>query len=159
FLLREPAELGVPVVAEAARRLSAAPVDDARPLRFAADGEAWWSARRWFSLSGGRRLSMIVMGPGSGLVGNMRDIQIGTIVLMLAGLGVAIVRAARLARRYSQPIEALARASERISRGDLDDGPAIASPISEVTRLVDAHHQMRAGLRTLLKLERDLQLA
>src|SRR5262249_25859499 len=53
----------------------------------------------------------------------------------------------------------LAGASARTSRGDRADGPAIASPISEVTRLVDAHHQMRAGLRTLLKLERDLQLA
>jgi phosphoserine phosphatase len=99
------------------------------------------------------------MVPESDLVGNMRYIQIGTLVLMLAGLGVAILRAARLARRYSRPIEALARASERISRGDLDAGPPIASPISEVTQLVDAHEHMRLGLRTLLKLERDLRVA
>jgi phosphoserine phosphatase len=78
---------------------------------------------------------------------------------MLAGLGVAIVRAARLARRYSRPIEALARASERISRGDLEAAAPIASPIAEITQLVDAHDRMRAGLRTLLKLERDLQVA
>jgi serine phosphatase RsbU (regulator of sigma subunit) len=159
FLLKPPEELGLPVVAEAVRRLSSRPGEAATPLRFAADGETWWGNLRNFRLGDGRQLAMVVMVPESDLVGNMRYVQIGTLVLMLAGLGVAIVRAAQLARRYSRPIEALARDSERISRGDLDPGAPIASPISEVTRLVDAHERMRVGLRTLLKIERDLQLA
>ncbi len=159
FLLKRPEELQLPVVAEAVQRLSSRPGGPGQPLRFTAGGEPWWADLRWFQLGNARQLAMVVMVPESDLVGNLRYLQIGTLVLMLAGLALAIVRAAQLARRYSEPIVALARDSERISRGDLDAGPPIASPISEVTRLVDTHERMRIGLRTLLKLERDLQLA
>src|SRR5262249_27882764 len=159
LLLKRPDELGLPVVTEAVRRVSPPLGETATPVRFTADGQAWWAGSRWFPLGHQRQLAMLVMVPESDLVGDVRYVQIGTIVLMVAGLGLAVLRAARLARRYSRPIEALARDSERISRGDLDAGPAISSPIAEVTRLVDAHERMRVGLRTLLKLERDLQLA
>jgi serine phosphatase RsbU (regulator of sigma subunit) len=159
FLLKPPGELGLPVVAEAVRALSARPAGAAGALRFPAEGEAWWADERSFPLGLERRLSMIVMVPESDLVGDLRYVQRGTLVLMVAGLGVAVWRAARLARRYSRPIEALARDSERISRGDLDAGPPIGSGIVEVTRLVEAHERMRVGLGTLLKLERDLQVA
>jgi len=159
FLLKRPEDLDLPVVAKAVETLSSRPSDDRRPLRLTAAAQPWWIAQRWFSLGPTRQLAMVVIVPESDLVGNMRYLQIGTLVLMLAGLGVAIVRAAQLARRYSEPIEALARDSERMSRGDLAPGPAIISPIAEVTRLVDAHERMRIGLGTLLKLERDLQLA
>jgi nitrogen fixation/metabolism regulation signal transduction histidine kinase len=50
----------------------------------------------------------------------------------------------RLARLYSRPIEALVRESERISRGDLEPGPAVVSSIREVHRLAEMHGRMRA---------------
>lgn len=159
FLLKQPQELGLPVVTEAVRGAPSHEGTASGPLRFTAEGEAWWANRRPFRLGDQRQLSILVMVPESALVGNLGYVQLGTVVLMLVGLALAIARAAWLARRYSRPIEALARASDRISRGDLDAGAPIASPIAEVTQLVGAHEHMRAGLRTLLKLERDLQVA
>src|SRR5262249_21325801 len=64
-----------------------------------------------------------------------------------------------LARRYSRPIGALVKESERISRGNLEPGPAVRSSIREVHQLADAHDRMRRSLTTLLKLEGDLQVA
>src|SRR5260370_166016 len=99
------------------------------------------------------------MVPESDLLGNLGYLRLGIVLVMLAGLALAMVRAVSLARRYSRPIEALVRESERISRGDLDPGPPVASSIREVHRLADAHGRMRRSLKTLLKLEGDLQVA
>jgi phosphoserine phosphatase len=77
-------------------------------------------------------------------------------IVVLAG---AIWRVVVLARRYSEPIERLVAESERMSRGDLEPGRPVASMVKEVRRLADAHDRMRLGLRALMKLERDLQLA
>jgi serine phosphatase RsbU (regulator of sigma subunit) len=159
FLLKRPEELGLPAVTEAIRALSSRPPGDDRPVRFAAAAEPWWADSRPFDLGSGRRLSMVVMVPEADLVGSIRYVQIGTLAVMIAGLLAAIARAAHVARRYSRPIEALARDSERISLGDLEAGAPIASRTSEIRRLLDAHEHMRVGLRTLLKLERDLQVA
>jgi phosphoserine phosphatase len=84
---------------------------------------------------------------------------VGIVLVMLGGLALAIARAVGLARRYSRPIEALVRESERISRGDLEPGPTVVSSIREVHRLADAHGRMRLSLKTLLRLEGDLQVA
>jgi nitrogen fixation/metabolism regulation signal transduction histidine kinase len=87
------------------------------------------------------------MVPESDLLGNLGHLRLGIVLVMLAGLALAMVRAVSLARRYSRPIEALVRESERISRGDLDPGPPVASSIREVHRLTDAHGRMRLSLQ------------
>src|SRR5260370_13401678 len=99
------------------------------------------------------------MVPESDLLGNLGHLRLGIVLVMLAGLALAMVRAVSLARRYSRPIEALVRESERISRGDLDPGPPVTSASRDVHRLADAHGQMRRSPKPLLKLEGDLQVA
>ncbi len=49
--------------------------------------------------------------------------------------------------------------SNRISRGDLSEGEPVDSNVKEVVQLTRAHERMRTGLQSLMKLERDLQLA
>ena len=158
-LLKRPDELDAPVVVDATRALSNRPAGDRRPVRLVSGGEPWWVDMSPFPLGPERQVSMVVMVPESDLLGSLGYLRLGIVLVMVLGLALAIVRAARLARRYSRPIEALVRESERISRGDLDKGPAVESSILEVHRLADAHERMRLSLKTLLKLESDLQVA
>ena len=158
-LLKSPDELDTRVVADAARALATRPPGERGPLRLMSGADPWWAELSPFPLGPGRRLTIEVMVPESDLLGNLGYLRLGIVLVMLAGLALAMVRAVRLARLYSRPIEALVRESERISRGDLEPGPAVVSSIREVHRLADAHGRMRLSLRTLLKLEGDLQVA
>ena len=158
-LLKRPDELALPIVADAARALLERPADGRGPMRLLSRGEPWWVDMSPFRLGAERHLSITVMVPESDLLGGLGYLRVGIVLVMLAGLAVAIAHAARVARRYSRPIETLVRESERISRGDLEPGGPVISSIAEVHRLADAHERMRLSLSTLLKLERDLQVA
>ena len=158
-LLKRPDELGMRVLADTTRVLSSRPAGDRGPVRLQSGGAHWWAETSIFPLGPQRRLTIAVMLPESDLLGSLSHLQLGIVLVTLAGLALAMLRAVGLARRYSRPIEALVRESERISRGDLDPGPPVDSSIREVHRLADAHGQMRRSLRTLLKLEGDLQVA
>jgi serine phosphatase RsbU (regulator of sigma subunit) len=158
-LLKRPDELDTPVVADATRALLARPPGERGPIRLVSDGSPWWVDMSPFGLGPGRELSIEVMVPESDLLGSLGHLRAGIVAVMLAALALAIFRAAYLARRYSRPIGVLVKESERISRGNLEPGPAVRSSIREVRQLADAHERMRLSLTTLLKLEGDLQVA
>jgi serine phosphatase RsbU (regulator of sigma subunit) len=158
-LLKLPNALGVPVVSDAVQALTQRPLNPARPQRFHSSGEPWWGELKKFPLAANRTLSIVVVVPESDLLGGLHQFRMAIIFITLGVLGVAMVRTVMLARRYSRPIEALARESERIRRGDLEPGARIASPIREVHRLAETHERMRVALQSLFKLERDLQIA
>ena len=158
-LLKRPEELEMRVPADAARVLASRPPGERGPVRLQSGGAPWWAETSPVPLGPQRRLAITVMVPESDLLGNLGHLRLGIVLVMLGGLALAMVRAVSLARRYSRPIEALVRESERISRGDLDPGPSVPSSIREVHRLADAHGRMRLSLKTLLKLEGDLQVA
>ncbi len=99
------------------------------------------------------------MVPMDDLLGDRSRARAWIFGLTLAALLAAMARAAVLARRFSRPIEALVADSDRISQGDLEPGRPVRTRLAEVHRLADAHERMRRGLKTLMKLEGDLQLA
>ncbi len=158
-VLKRPGELDVPAVADGARAYWEQPAESRGAYRYRSEGRAWWAGARPFRIGPDRVLMMSVAVPEADLLGNVGTMRLWIIVVTLAVLAAAVARAAALARRYSLPIEALVRQSERISRGDLDRGAAIVSTVTEVRRLARAHDRMREGLVSLMKLERDLQLA
>jgi serine phosphatase RsbU (regulator of sigma subunit) len=129
------------------------------PLRFSCQGKPWWGANKMYSLSGDRGLKITVLVPEADLLGELYEMRLWILGIIALTLICAIYRAFLLARRYSQPIEALVAGSKRISEGDLEGGEIVRSSLREVNQLAEAQDQMRAGLKTLLKLERDLQLA
>jgi serine phosphatase RsbU (regulator of sigma subunit) len=155
-VLARPAELGLTVVADAMRAVSH---PDLGPAEFLSEGRPWWAGVRSFELGPGRALAVVVAIPESDLVGNLARLRQWILLLSGAALGLAMVWAAVLARRYSRPIETLVKESHRISRGDLERGEAVRSSVAEVQQLVAAHETMRQSLRRLFKTERDLQLA
>jgi serine phosphatase RsbU (regulator of sigma subunit) len=160
-LLERPMELDAP----AARDLSAALLDGPSPAatdggqRFVSQGEALWGQLRRFDLAPGRHLLIGVAVPESALVGDVKAQRIRIGLLTVAALALAVLQAAFLARRYSRPVEALVRESERMSTGDLEAGEPIRTSVAEVHRLAAAHDAMRQGLRTLLRIEHDLKIA
>ena len=158
-LLKPPDALGVPVVSDAVQALTAQVSKPSRPQRFHSGGESWWGKIEKFPLAANRTLSIIVMVPESDLLGGLRQLRLAIILITLGVLGVAMVRAVMLSRRYSRPIEALVQESERISRGDWERGAKIVSPITEVHHLAETHERMRVALQSLFKLERELQVA
>jgi serine phosphatase RsbU (regulator of sigma subunit) len=154
-LLKSPAELGVAPIAAA---VTAFPGVD-EPYEFESEGNAWWGSVRWFNLDPSRRLGVAIVIPEADLLGDatLQRLVIG----LMASLAVAFAAfyAMRLARRYSQPIRALASNSMLIRDGDLEGGLAIETRLSEVRVLAETHDEMRVSLRTLFKLERDIQIA
>ena len=79
--------------------------------------------------------------------------------LGLSSVAVAVLLALFLSKRISRPIEALVQQSDRIRKGDFEPGVPIASPVTEVRRLAAAQERMRIGLRSLMRIEHDLQIA
>jgi serine phosphatase RsbU (regulator of sigma subunit) len=157
-LLRPPAEVGVPLLADAAAA-AARPRTADGPLRLRHAGEPWWLGADRFDLGPGRGLTIAVLVPENDLLIQAARQRLTIAGLTTVALLLAVLRAVRLARGYSRPIEALVHESDRISRGDLEPGGPIDSPVEEMSRLARAHDRMRVALRSLLRLERDLQLA
>lgn len=158
-LLKRPDELGITVIVDAMRSLRGAAVRSARPARFLSEGQPWWGEVRPFDLGSEHMLSVAVVVPEGDLLGGLASIRKWILLLTGAALGLAMAWAAVLAGRYGRPIEALVRESDRISRGDLERGALVQSTVAEVQHLAHAHERMRLALRTLLRMERDLQLA
>lgn len=158
-LLRRGVEIGLPVVVDGAAAFESGGLSFGEPFPFASGGETWWGEAAEFPLSAVRSLVVAVAIPESDLLGPVNDLRLGIIGLTLVVVGIAVLRAFALARRTSEPIEALARRSERMGRGDLEAGEPISSDVREVQGLARSQEEMRKALRSLMKVGRDLQLA
>ena len=155
--LTSPAELDWPLATiaddvwrERARR---------RPFRLEEGRQVWWGYAHPFQLDPESRLWIVALVPESDMLGDVAQLRFIIVFFTVAALVLAAWRVMVLARRYSRPMEALVRESERFSRGDLAPRPMPPSRIREIDRLSRAHEEMRQGLTALMKLERDLQLA
>jgi len=158
-LLKAPEAIGVPVLAETMRQFHQTDAPANRPFQIRSEGRRWWAQVRWIELSSDRRLALVVMVPEADLLGDAAQRR----AWILAATALAIVFAAYyalvLARRYSVPIQGLVRGTERIEAGDLTEGERIPTRLLEVRSLAGAQEKMRVAIGTLLKLERDLQIA
>jgi len=158
-LLKNPFDLGVTLASDAAQALTRQSDHVHAPLKFTSNKEVWWGQVRHFYLTSDRYLVIAVMVPAVEMLDGLAQVRMGVVLTTGGVLVLAILLAFLLARRYSQPIEALVRQIDRISRGSLEDNHQIESGVAEIKQLTDAHNRMRISLRSLLKLERDLQLA
>lgn len=159
--LKRPQDLGFTLAGDAAVAFQPS-VDGSvhlEPVRFTSDGRAWWGQGKWIPLNSNRELFTGVLVPERELLGDIQQIRVLMLGIILAVMAFAAYRAITMAKRYSGPIRNLADQSIRISQGDLDEPEKIVSSLLEVNHLANAHSRMRDGLTSLLKLEDDLQLA
>jgi len=153
-------EVGSPVLERAVRSWSGA----GRPreaFAFDWDGRAWLGEIRAHPLSRNTFWIGVVL-PERDLLGGVRAQRAALLAVVVLILLIGLVRAAALARRFSGPVEALVRETERMSGGDLGPGGSVSSNIREFRRLAPAQEGMREGLRARMKLdkiERDLDIA
>jgi len=165
--LREPHEIGLDLARDATRAFGDAVVKaiqenrspEGLTVRFQSLDEAWWGEAREFSLAPDRRLRIAVVVPEAELLGDIAAQRLTFAGILAALLLVGVWRAIVLGRTLSRPVEQLVAQSDRIGRGDLSPPQPIATDISEVQRLAAAHERMRESLRSLMRLERDLQIA
>lgn len=129
------------------------------PFRFESEGRRWWGGVRAHRLSPERTLLLGVVVPESDLLGGLAAVQIWIPLATLLAIAIAIWRGVAASRLVSRPIEALVQESERIRMGDLDEPAQIPSRLVEVRQLADAQDRMRSGLKSLVRLEGDLQVA
>lgn len=158
WFMRTPDELGVDLVDDTISAFAQRP-PTLEPISFRSGGDRWWAQLRPFALSRDQGLLIAVLLPTSDLLGDRNRAAYLVLILTALAILAAINRAVTLARRVSQPIESVAAASEHIALGDLGYEVAITTRLTEVRRLAEAHREMREGLRSLMRLERDLQLA
>jgi serine phosphatase RsbU (regulator of sigma subunit) len=128
-------------------------------VRFSNEGEIYWGQRRLFVLGPERSLWIVVLVPEKGILGALLQLRTWAISIVVVVLLIAFLRVFVLSGRYSQPIEALARDTARISQGDLEGGAGVESNVTEIQDLASAHERMRQRLRSLVRIEDDLQVA
>jgi serine phosphatase RsbU (regulator of sigma subunit) len=158
-LLKQPQDLGLPVITDAVAAFDAATPADESIVRFHSGGEWWWGDARRLPIGAQRTFVIAVVVPETDLLPGLTQLRVLIIGVVVSALVVALIQAVLLARRFSRPIESVVYQIDRISRLDLEPAPPAISRISEVRRLMDAQDRMRDSLRSLLKLERDLQVA
>ena len=157
-LLKTPDALAVPVI-DAGILAYQNKEEKAAPFSFEHDGETWWGGAVEFELASYRKLLIAVVVPEKDVTGDIYFFRYGILLFLFVVIALTLFRILRMARRYSRPLEALVEDSYRISHGDLDEPDLIATRVKEVQQLAKAHDAMREGLRNLLKMEGDMQLA
>lgn len=157
-LLKRSVEFGWVLSAQAHDALASRNAAN-RAVRFANEGEVYWGQRRRFSLGPERFLWIVVLVPEAGILGTLVQLRTWAISIVVIVLLIALVRVLLLSNRYSNPIEALARDTARISQGDLEGGAGINSNVTEIQDLAEAHERMRQRLRSLVRIEDDLKVA
>ncbi len=158
-LLKYPDKLKDPLISNAFKAYTRKSDYSRGPVRFSSNGQVWLGEFRQFRLSENRALWIAALVPETDIIGDQSLLRIWIFVITITAMLIAAFRAYILARRYSKPIDFLMIQSERISRGLLYKGDTVDSGISEIQRLAEAHEKMRIALKSLLKLEGDLQLA
>ena len=153
----EATPVGRPISPEflpiADRALAAA----AREERLAIGGEDYYFESLRFDGEPGISWTISMGIPANELLVGPR--RIGLAMLALAGLALVAVawRAARLARRFSAPLRALAAASEKLAQGETTE--RAASGIAEIDDVSDRFAQAATAVRERARLEADLRHA
>ena len=119
---------------------------DVQPLRFHSGG-APWLARFKRAQFGSQTFWVATMAPESDFAPGTATLAAATLSIVGVTLLLAWWAAIRLARRFSQPLEALAAQSARIGRLELDKAVEVLAPWSEINALAKAQESMRADLQ------------
>jgi len=158
-LLKAPENIGIQVISDATRAYDNLVNGYNGPFKFTSNGSIWWAGGKAYHLNDATTLWIATVIPEEDLLGNLSKIRFWIAAITISILFIAVMRAILLARRYSQPLELLVKQNKNISKGELDESLNIRSSIKEIRQLAAAQDNMRVGIKSLLKMERDLQLA
>ena len=123
--------------------------EERSPLRFYSDGKRWWGAMALSPLSDKKEIWIAATIPESALLEGIPNVLLITLIAILITVGIMVVRARRLARRYGDPIGELIAQTERIGRLNFTRETTIESDIHEVQTLASSQDVMRRSLAAL----------
>jgi PAS domain S-box-containing protein len=156
--LKRPAQAGFIQLAEALERWNGGGRDYDRIHRFGSGGESWYGHFRSVPFGNGHFLLATVAPRSNFLPVALKDAAASVGVILCAVLGAGLALAFQMARRFSAPLEMLARDSRRLAAMQLDEPITTRSSLREVATLVDAQEHMRVALReSMSALERSNQ--
>ncbi|MEM6706140.1 MAG: SpoIIE family protein phosphatase [Acidobacteriota bacterium] len=158
WLFQFPRDVDIPLLQAANRAYGSRADTTGEPRSFQLGDQTWWSQARTVDLPTGP-LIVVVLLPRSDLIDERASIRRNVLAVTGIALALALLAALLLSRRFSRPFEALVRNSDRISVGDFTPGEEVPSAIAEIRTLERAQTRMREGLRDLVKLEEDLEVA
>jgi len=144
--LQRPRELGVAALSDGARAFAQLGPTPPRVFSFESGGETFWANARSLRLGANRVVNIVVAVPESDLIGIIRQQRLLLLGAGLLGFAAALAIALLLARRYSRPLAALARNSERIGVLELDALAPVSSKLREVEQLAVEQERMRVAL-------------
>ena len=155
-VLKPPGAAELPMVTAALAGWESAGRPYDQVSRFQADGEAWL-VRFHSALFGNGHFIIAVVAPENDFLPEALRRAAWLFALLLAAvIAVGLASAAFMARGFSAPLEALARASRRLSEMKLDEPITTRSQLQEVETLVDAQERMRVALKeSIAALERS----
>jgi PAS domain S-box-containing protein len=155
-ILKAPTESGLPIITAALGEweADARPYDQVRALQ--AEGESWLARFHSAPIGNGHFIVAVVAPESDFLPAALRRAAWLFALLLAAVIAVGLASAAFMARGFSAPLEALARASRRLSEMKLDEPITTRSQLQEVETLVDAQERMRIALKeSIAALERS----
>ncbi len=158
WLFRFPREVDIPLLEAAAEAYASRAETRGGPRSFLVGDDVWWSQARFVGLPTGPLLVVVLL-PNADLFDERSEIRRNVIAVTGIALALAFLAALFLGRRFSRPIEALVRNSDRISTGNFETAEDVESRFTEIDALQEAQTRMRKGLRDLMKLEEDLEVA
>ncbi|MBA3032102.1 MAG: EAL domain-containing protein [Gammaproteobacteria bacterium] len=129
-------------------------------LSYAVKGEIWLASFREFRL-GEQAFWVSVFAPESDFVPAWQPMAKALLGIFAAALILSFLLALRYTRRFSEPLEMLARSSARIAQLDFHDGQPVRTDIAEIRQLASAQTKMRHMLseyrRTVDSQAKDLK--
>ncbi|MCL2636689.1 MAG: PAS domain S-box protein, partial [Betaproteobacteria bacterium] len=144
-LLKHPAELGLPELAEAYRLWQAEPAPEHHLHTFARPGGIWLSL---FTHNADHRTGVWlgVVAPLADFVpiGGSDLVVLGLLLLLTLALGVVV--AVRIGHRFGRPLAELTTESQRIGRLELEQTVGTSAPWREIAQLADGLEAMRQQL-------------
>ena len=156
-LLKTPEELELPEFAEAFRRWQAQPASARGLHEFDRPDGRWISLFRPLEVKASG-IILSVIAPENDFVPVSREdlllLMLVTISILALGMAVAI----HVARRFGEPLNALADESARIGRMELEQPVATDAPWREVTQLAAAIEGMRQHLQRARRAQEDAQI-
>ncbi len=116
-------------------------------FEFEVEGRSWWAGFAPYEIQAGRTLWIGVLAPSSDLLPEVLSFRVTLLVVGGSVLVLALWLAFWLARRFAEPLEALAQQSEATMRLDWEGLAPVTGPVAEIDTLARAHAQMRHALR------------
>ena len=156
-LLKTSEELELPEFSEAFRRWQAMPATVHGVQKFDRPDGRWVSLFR--PLEGNASgILLSVIAPENDFVPISREDLLLLALITLSALALGMAVAIHIARRFGEPLHALAEDSARIGRLELDQPVATKAPWREVTQLAAALEGMRQHLRGARREQEDAQI-